>query len=120
VHAVEKDASAAAVIQRNQEIVMQAKPIGSFHLYSMAVQKFLSEGVTTNKYHIVYVDPPYEFSDDEVSKILVALLPHLDPIALVAVERDSKSKATQWPAGYIAQREKNYGSASIYYAGVAS
>lgn len=120
VHAVEKDHAAVEAINRNFSIVSQANPIGRFHLYSMAVQKFLSENVTDLKYHIVYVDPPYDFSNEEVEKILVALLPHLDPIALVAVERDSKSKVMQWPAGYEAQREKNYGSASIYYAGVAS
>ena len=120
VHAVEKDQAAATVISRNEALVSQSHPTGRFHLYSMAVQKFLTDNVTDIKYHIVYIDPPYDFSDSEVEKILIALLPHLDPIALVAVERDSKSKAFQWPAGYVAQREKNYGSASIYYGGVAS
>ena len=120
VHAVEKDESASHVINENYELVKQSKPVGEFHLYSMSVQKFLSEQITDIKYHIVYIDPPYDFPDKEIEKILIDLLPHLDPIALIAVERDSKSPATQWPDGYVAQREKNYGQASIYYGGVAA
>ena len=119
VHAVEKESSATHVINENYELVKQSNPVGDFHLYSMAVQKFLSENVTSIKYHIVYIDPPYDFPDQEVEKILHDLLSHLDPIALIAVERDSKSKAIKWPEGYVAQREKNYGTASIYYGGVA-
>ena len=120
VHAVEKDEAASRTIAENYEIVRQAKIDGDFHLYSMAVQKFLKDKVTEFNYHIVYIDPPYDFSNGEVIKILELLLPHLDPIALIAVERDSKSPAIIWPAGYVGQREKNYGQASIYYGGVAA
>lgn len=119
VHAVEKDSAAATVIQKNFEIVCSSKPEGEFHLYSMAVQKFLKENITTIKYHIVYLDPPYEFSSTEIEKILRDLVPHLDPIALIAIERDSKSRPLEWPEEYVLQREKEYGSARISYAGVA-
>lgn len=117
VHAVEKDDAAARVIHENYEIVKQSGPVGQFHCYAMSVQSFLGQSVTSVKYHIVYIDPPYELSG--IEKVLTQLLPHLDPIALVAVERDSKSEALQWPDGYVAQREKNYGQATIYYGGVA-
>ena len=116
---VERESTASSVISENYDIVKQGQPVGEFHLFSMAVQKFLTDNVTSIKYHIVYIDPPYDFPDQEIEKILINLLPHLDPIALVAVERDSKSKATLWPPGYVPQREKNYGTASIYYGGVA-
>lgn len=120
VHAVEKNSSATEVINKNFELVKQAEPIGTFHLYSMSAQKFLTEGVHEIKYHVVYVDPPYDFPNKDLTELLSALLPHLHPIALIAVERDSKSARPQWPTGYVEQREKNYGQASIYYAGVAA
>lgn len=118
VHAVEKDSAACQVIDSNYELVKSSNPIGSFHCYSMSVPNFLTQDVTSEKYHIVYIDPPYEF--DGIEKILENVRSHLDPIALIAVERDSKSKPFTWPTGYVAAREKNYGQATIYYGGVAS
>ena len=118
VHAVEKDPSASQIIASNYELVKSSEPVGSFHCYAMSVQNFLTQGVTSEKYHIVYLDPPYDF--DGIENILENLKSHLDPIALIAVERDSKREPFVWPAGYVAARKKNYGQATIYYAGVAT
>ena len=120
VHAVEKDGAASAVIASNYDLVKQSKPKGDFHLYSMPVTRFLTENTSSTLYHIVFIDPPYELSNSEIEQMLEQLLSHLDPIALIAVERESKSTPFSWPAGYVAIREKNYGTASIYYGGVAS
>jgi len=120
VHTVEKDARASEVITRNFQVVQQSHPAGSFHLFSMSVNSFLKDNVTLDKYHIVYIDPPYEMANSDVEKVLDLLISHLDPIALIAVERDSKSHPFAWPTGYQESRIKNYGTATIYYAGVAS
>ncbi len=47
---------------------------------------------------IVFLDPPYDLADDELTKALVALAPRLHPDATVIVERAKRSAAPEWAA----------------------
>lgn len=120
VHAVEKNESACKTITKNSELVMKSKSPGVFHLYAMSVQKFL-ENAAPVEYDIVYLDPPYDFSDVEIYKCLVQLRAggFLKADSVVAVERASKSGSMKWPTGYEGIRERNYGQAVIYYGKLA-
>ncbi|MEI6811241.1 MAG: 16S rRNA (guanine(966)-N(2))-methyltransferase RsmD [Actinomycetes bacterium] len=117
VHCVEKDERANRTISTNSELVMASKPAGKFHLYAMSVQKFLESTAPTN-YHIIYLDPPYDFLDGDLYACLRFLHSggFLRADAVVAVERASKRSAFEWPEGFEALRERNYGQAVIYYA----
>ncbi len=116
VHVVEKDDEAQKTIENNFELVNKNMPVGKFHLYSMSVQRFVADP-PKEKYHIAYIDPPYEFLDSEVEDILNKL--HLGGFlkddALIAVERTAKRSNFSWPAGFSAVRERNYGQATIFY-----
>lgn len=116
VHAVEKDFGAQRTINANAEIVAAAKPTGKFALYAMSAEHFLHETAKI-KYEIVYIDPPYDYSNSDLEKILSDLHSNdfLSDDALIAVERTSRSKEPIWPVGYELTRSKNYGQASIYY-----
>jgi 16S rRNA (guanine966-N2)-methyltransferase len=116
VHIVEKDVDAQKTIENNLELVNKNKPVGKFHLYSMSAQRFVSDP-PKEKYHIVYVDPPFDFSDSEVEEILSKLYSgqFLKDDALIAVERTSKRSNFSWPLGFSAVRERNYGQATIFY-----
>ena len=120
VHCVEKDDAAAKTISINSALVQKAQPVGTFHLFHMAAQKFV-EGAAQNQYHFIYIDPPYDFSDSELTNILENL--HSNNFfkngAVIAVERATKSAAPTWPEGYEPSRTKVYGQASIYYANYA-
>ena len=120
VHCVEKDDAAAKTISTNASLVQKAQPVGVFHLFHMSVQKFV-EGTPQNQYHFIYIDPPYDFSDSEISTILEKL--HANNFfkdgAVIAIERASKTKQPVWPQGYEPSRTKVYGQASIYYANYA-
>ena len=120
VHAVEKNDSACKTIARNNELVTQSPTPGEFHLYAMAVARFLENPVST-KYDIVYIDPPYDFSETELNKCLVALQTgnFLKEDSVVAVERANKSATLKWPLGYADLRQRKYGQAVICYAKVA-
>lgn len=120
VHAVEKDESAARTIKINSDLVEKSNTPGDFHLYAMSVQKFLEIPAPTS-YHIIYVDPPYDFPDVELYKCLVELRAggFVRDDAVIAVERASKSAVMKWPTGYEALRERNYGQAVIYYGTLA-
>ena len=120
VHAVEKNEAACKMITKNATLVATAKPLGEFHLYSMSAERFLAIPAPA-KYDIVYVDPPYEFSDVELYKELVQLRAgnFLKEDAVIAVERASKSGPLKWPSGYEPIRERNYGQALICYGKLA-
>lgn len=117
VHGVEKESDAIKTITTNSELVAKAGPTGKFHLYSMSVQRFVSDPAH-DQYHLVYIDPPYDFSNDELEEILRLLVQgnFLKSDAFIAVERRAKGGQFTWPDSYEPVRERNYGQATIYYA----
>ena len=120
VHCVEKDDAAAKTITTNSTLVQKAQPVGAFHLFHMGVQKFV-ENTAQNQYHFIYIDPPYDFADSELTLILEKLHRNnfIKDGAVIAIERATKTPGPQWPEGYEPSRTKVYGQASIYYANYA-
>ena len=116
VHSVEKDDSAIKTIRANQEIVEKAKPEGKFHLYAMSAQKFL--GNSGQQYDIIFIDPPYEFSDQAVHELLDLILKNnfIRSGGVIVVERATKGSQIKWPAPLKELRTKEYGVATLYYA----
>jgi len=116
VHAVEKDEAAAKAISTNYEGIKSAQFEGTFHLYSMGVHRFLQDKAQV-QYHFIYIDPPYDVDDIDVTETLIQLVSggFLHPQALIAVERNSRVRELLWPDGLERVREKNYGQATIFY-----
>lgn len=116
VHAVEKDENAAKAISANFDSIKSAQFPGTFHLYTMGVHRFLSDRAQF-QYHIIYIDPPYDVDDIDIVESLVQLREnrYLHPDALIAIERNSRTKEISWPYGYEEIRVKNYGQATIFY-----
>jgi 16S rRNA (guanine966-N2)-methyltransferase len=69
-------------------------------------------------YDVVFSDPPYALSDEEVDADLAALVEQgwLVPGALVVVERSARGEGPTWPGGWSAEAEKNYGETTLWYA----
>ncbi len=68
---------------------------------------------------LVFLDPPYDLSDADLSLVLAALVPHLAPEALVVVERSSRSPEPAWPtgeAGLQREDERRYGETVLWFA----
>ena len=120
VHGVEKESDAIKTITTNSEIVAKAGPTGKFHLYSMSVQRFVSDPAH-DQYHLVYIDPPYDLPSSQLEEILRLLAQgnFLKSDAFIAVERRAKGGKFTWPESYEPVRERNYGQATIYYANAA-
>ena len=116
VHCVESNEKASQSILANYEGIKSSQFPGNFHLYSIAVDRFL-EGPAPMQYHFIYIDPPYEFSDVEVIENLIAIVDgkFIHPDGLIAVERNSRVRELSWPFGLEQLREKNYGQATIFY-----
>jgi 16S rRNA (guanine966-N2)-methyltransferase len=117
VHIVEKDDEAQKTIETNFDIVKKSNPPGSFHLYGMSAERFLKDA-PKNKYHLVYIDPPYDFSNQAVEDVLSALHDYefLSSDAFIAVERTTRGAQFIWPDAFVPARERKYGQATIYYA----
>lgn len=73
-------------------------------------------------YGFVFADPPYPAGDEEVRATLRALRTGgwLAGGALVAVERRTGGQPLAWPAGYVADRVRHYGDATLWYGLAAS
>lgn len=72
-------------------------------------------------YDVVFLDPPYPQSEEEVSRDLAALSRQgwLVPGALVVVERSSRSPEPIWPEGIHPRRGKRYGETMLWYGHAA-
>lgn len=116
VHVIESDADAQKTIENNYALVKKNQPVGNFHLYAMSAERFVSD-MPKESYHIVYIDPPFDFTDAQVEGVLSKLCSggFLRVDALIAVERSAKARAFSWPEGVRPARVRNYGAANIYY-----
>lgn len=117
VHVVEKDEQAIKTIESNYELVKKSNPDGSLQIFGISVERFLNDQ-PREKYHLVYIDPPYDFPNQGVEDILSKLYDHefLNSDAFIAVERNARMDQFIWPDAFMPARERNYGQASIYYA----
>ncbi|TYB63188.1 16S rRNA (guanine(966)-N(2))-methyltransferase RsmD [Nonomuraea sp. PA05] len=72
-------------------------------------------------FEIVFADPPYAVRDEEVQTVLGLLRDNgwLADEALVAFERESRGKPLMWPEGYVEERVRRYGEASVWYGRAA-
>lgn len=117
VHTVEKDEQALKTIENNYELVKKSQPAGSFALFGMSALRFLGDA-PKSIYHLVYIDPPYDFSNESVVEVLNKLHEgnFLSSDAFIAVERTARGAQFNWPPVFAPARERNYGQATIYYA----
>lgn len=120
VHIVERDLEAIRTIEKNFELVKKCSPIGKFQQFSMSAERFLSSA-PKEKYHIVYIDPPYEMDNSEVETVITKLhnAQFLRDGAMIALERLARGSEFNWPEAFIAARERKYGAARIYYGNYA-
>jgi 16S rRNA (guanine966-N2)-methyltransferase len=126
---VESGPRAARVIRDNIEAI----GLAGAEVLTDRVERVLARGpAATEKYDVVFADPPYALAGDEVSAMLALLLRGGDPPkppregisdhgwlapgALVIVERATRSGPVSWPAGLEPDRARRYGEATFWYS----
>ena len=109
---VDNDRGALACIADN------ARNLGESNI---SVQKadaleLVESAMSNSPADLVFIDPPYVLSDDQVNRLLSSLAKNtwLANDALIVVERSSKSEVV-WPDGYVALADKTYGDTAIWY-----
>ncbi len=64
---------------------------------------------------LVFVDPPYDVGEEELARVLGALVPHLDRRdAVVVVERSTRSPEPTLPPGLEAWQTRTYGETALH------
>ncbi|SES15352.1 16S rRNA (guanine966-N2)-methyltransferase [Streptomyces sp. yr375] len=73
-------------------------------------------------YDLVFLDPPYAVSDDDLREILLTLRAGgwLTAEALVTVERSTRGGEFHWPAGFEGLRARRYGEGTFWYGRAAA
>jgi 16S rRNA (guanine966-N2)-methyltransferase len=102
---VEDDPTALRVLRNNvDDLGLPATVVDA------EVDTFLSRPATT--YTVALLDPPYE---TDVSPVLEALLPWVEPDGLVVVERRTRGGAPVAPDALVEVRSRRYGEATLWY-----
>jgi 16S rRNA (guanine966-N2)-methyltransferase len=109
---IESDAAAVRVIRRNIETL----GLPGASVIQDRVGRALRRG-PGGPHDLVFADPPYAVTDDELGAVLVTLedAGWLADGALVVVERDARSGAPPWPPGYAQARSRTYGETVLWY-----
>ncbi|WP_341998962.1 16S rRNA (guanine(966)-N(2))-methyltransferase RsmD [Microbacterium sp. LWH7-1.2] len=115
---VEKAPRAATIVQRNAGRV--AKAVGTdaaIRVHRMSSDTFLRSA--RGPFDLVFLDPPYDIGETELSSTLALLVPVLSPGADVVIERASRSPEPSLPDGLVGTRSKRYGDTAMWWATTA-
>lgn len=115
---VEADARAARIVREN---VRNLGLPGAEVRHGKAEQIIRTQPPTA-PYDIVFLDPPYAVTDDDLREILLTLRSEgwLAEQALVTVERSTRGGEFRWPDGFEPIRARRYGEGTFWYGRAAS
>ncbi len=118
---VEQSAQAASVCRANAAALMKAaaKAGGDMRpaidVRQSTVGSYLAHP-GTRSVGLVFIDPPYDVDEQELSRVLAALELWLAHDAVVVVERSARSPEPVWPATLEPFRSKRYGETAVWFA----
>jgi len=99
----------AALLKEELEVDLKAE--------GRSVQSFLN--TSPAGFNLVFIDPPYELSNEELEGNLTAIIQWLEPEAVVILERSSRTEAPNLPTGLKLDDSKSYGDTVTYWLSVS-
>lgn len=113
---VEADPRAARTVRDN----VRSLGLEGAHVLADKVERVLAKK-PDEPFDIVFADPPYAVGEGEVATVLELLRDNgwLVDEGLVAFERETRGKPLMWPEGYVEERVRRYGEASVWYGRAA-
>ena len=115
---VESDPAAVRILRANVDAV----GLPGAEVVTGRVERVVSRPSGAAAYDLVFSDPPYELSDDDLRAVLADAAGNgwLAADALVVVERSTRGGEWRWPAGVEALRSRRYGEATLWYGRAGS
>ncbi|MGW2871786.1 16S rRNA (guanine(966)-N(2))-methyltransferase RsmD [Kitasatospora sp. NPDC001225] len=115
---VEADAQAARVIRENVRTI----GLPGAEVRAAKAEKVIVGPPPQSPYDLVFLDPPYAVTDEEVREMLITLLAGgwLAEDTLVTVERSTRGGAFVWPEGFEELRSRRYGEGTLWYGRAAA
>jgi 16S rRNA (guanine966-N2)-methyltransferase len=113
---VDHSVRAATTCRKNVAHILKSAPKGhqpTVDVSSSPVQAFVSGA--RQFWDVVFLDPPYELGNAEVTHNLEALVARLSPDAIVVVERSSRDAPPALPDELLLDRRKDYGDTALYW-----
>jgi 16S rRNA (guanine966-N2)-methyltransferase len=115
---VEKDKPAFELLKANIDHAAKAlknQDLGSkFQAKNLEASQVL-KNLPKSFFDLVFIDPPYDFSNQKLEEILINLSPALKDGAALLIERSSKSAQFAIQQGYELIEIKNYGDTSVTF-----
>ncbi len=110
---VESDPAAARVAAANAATL----GLPGAQVQAVRVERLVAARPADDPYDVAFLDPPYELEDDAVRGVLADALTYgwLAPGAVIAVERGTRGDPWTWPRGFVADRSRRYGEATLWY-----
>ncbi|MET7886838.1 16S rRNA (guanine(966)-N(2))-methyltransferase RsmD [Streptomyces avermitilis] len=115
---VEADARAARTVREN----VKSLGLPGAEVRVGKAEQIVQTAASADPYDIVFLDPPYAVSDDDLREILLTLRSGgwLAGEALVTVERSTRGGEFRWPDGFDPIRSRRYGEGTFWYGRAAS
>lgn len=113
---VEKNPQAGSLLRENAELIRGAGKLDalSTRVVIASVAAYLGNP-QSELFDIVFIDPPYELSEAEVTHALELLVLHLAEDAEVVLERSTRTGLPELPAGLELDKSKAYGETTIHW-----
>ncbi|MEU0200702.1 MULTISPECIES: 16S rRNA (guanine(966)-N(2))-methyltransferase RsmD [unclassified Streptomyces] len=115
---VEADAKAVRAVREN------VKNLGlpGAEVRAGKAEQIIRTAPPGDPYDLVFLDPPYAVTDDDLREILLTLRSErwLAEEALVTVERSTRGGEFRWPEGFEPLRSRRYGEGTFWYGRAAS
>ncbi|MEV8097339.1 16S rRNA (guanine(966)-N(2))-methyltransferase RsmD [Kitasatospora sp. NPDC085879] len=114
---VESDTSAARVIREN----VRSLGLPGAEVRADRAERVIAGPAPAVPYDLVFLDPPYAVTDDEVREMLITLRAGgwIAEDVLVTVERSTRGGGFGWPEGFEALRSRRYGEGTLWYGRAA-
>ncbi|MFJ4922621.1 16S rRNA (guanine(966)-N(2))-methyltransferase RsmD [Streptomyces sp. NPDC088725] len=115
---VEADARAVRTVRDN----VRAVGLPGAEVRAGKAEQIVTGPVPGVPYDLVFLDPPYTVTDDDLREILLTLRAQgwLTDDAVATVERSTRGGEFSWPKGFEPLRSRRYGEGTLWYGRAAS
>ncbi|MFF9014535.1 16S rRNA (guanine(966)-N(2))-methyltransferase RsmD [Streptomyces sp. NPDC014870] len=115
---VEADQRAARTVREN----IRALALPGAELRTGRAEQIVTGPAPAEPYDLLFLDPPYAVSDDDLREILLTLRSGgwIAEDAVVTVERSTRGGEFGWPDGFEPLRSRRYGEGTFWYGRAAS